>query len=92
MIILSSYGYKTSTLHDLGTGHPGTLETTNRSADPPGDYVPPVHRPPIHGDERQPSLLHGEVPHGQFFPSNNVIKIKNFRNLNLINPPVITYM
>ena len=59
--------HKTFTLHVLGTGHAGTLETTNRSADPPGDYVPPDHRPPIHGDERQPYLLHGEVPHEQSF-------------------------
>ena len=37
--ILNSFFFplrKIATLHDLGTGHPGTLETTNRSADPPG--------------------------------------------------------
>ena len=54
---------KTFTLHDLGPGHPGTLVTKlKRSADPPGNNVPPDHRPPPpHGDDHHPTLPHGEV-------------------------------
>ena len=58
--------HKTFPLHDLGPGHPGTLEI-KRSADPPGNHVLPDHRPPpLHGDDRPPTLLHGEVQYGQF--------------------------
>ena len=53
--------HKNFTLHNLGPGHPGTLELP-RSADPPGNPVQPDHRPsPLHGDDRPPALLHGEV-------------------------------
>ena len=67
--------HKTFTLHDLGPGHPGTLET-KRSADPPGNHVPPDHSSsPPHGDDRPSALLHGEVQYGHI-PSKYCNKIK----------------
>ena len=79
--ILNSFFFplrKIATLHDLGPGHPGTLAIElKRSADPPGNNVPPVHRPPPpHGDDHHPTLPHGEVHCTRTpSPSNTVIKL-----------------
>ena len=76
--------HNTFTLHDLGPGHPGTLEI-NRSADPPGNHV--HHDGHLHYMEMTVhQLSYTEKSKTDNFPFKYCNKIKTFRNLILNNP------